>query len=91
MHPINKTFSVRDLQRDYRSVLDEAKRSHDAVLLINNSVPEAVVLNIATYNALVQDGYPADEAYTLKLVREAEQSIKKGKVTRLKHWEDLKK
>lgn len=89
MNPIVKSYSVRDLQRDYRAVLDDAKESNDAILLINNSVPEAVVLNIETYNALVQDGYPLDEAFALKQVREAQRSCQKGKAKVLKSWDDL--
>lgn len=89
MNPIAKSYSVRDLQRNYRAVLDDAKKSHDAILLINNSVPEAVVLNIETYNALVQDGSPIDEAFASKQVREAQRSYQKGKAKVLKDWNDL--
>jgi PHD/YefM family antitoxin component YafN of YafNO toxin-antitoxin module len=89
MNPIALSYSVRDLQRNYRAVLNDAKRTHDAVLLINNSVPEAVVLDVETYNALVGDNYVWDEKQTLKLVKEAVKSCKTGKAKRLKSWDDL--
>ncbi|MBI2551351.1 type II toxin-antitoxin system Phd/YefM family antitoxin [Candidatus Uhrbacteria bacterium] len=89
MQPITPSYSVRDLQRNYRKVLDMAKRTHDAVLLINNSVPEAVVLDVETYNALVEDGYAWDEKHTDKLVKEALASCKQGKTKRLLDWNDL--
>jgi prevent-host-death family protein len=89
MHPVSPSYSVRDLQRNYRAVIDEAKRTHDAIMLINNSKPEAVVLDIETYNALATDDYLWDEKKTLKLVKEAEKSIKAGKGKLLKSWRDL--
>ncbi len=89
MNPIAKSYSVRDLQRDYRSVIDDAKKTRDAVVLINNSKPEAVVLDIETYNTLTQDGYPLDETFVLKQVKEAQRSYQKGKAKVLKNWDDL--
>lgn len=89
MNPITKSYSVRDLQRDYRSVLDTAKKSHDAVLLINNSVPEAVVLDVETYNTLVTDTYAYDKDLVVKLVDEARKSYKKGKAKKLTYWNEL--
>lgn len=89
MNPIAKSYSVRDLQRDYRSVIDDAKKTRDAVVLINNSKPEAVVLDIETYNTLTQDGYPLDETFALKQVKEAQRSYQKGKAKVLKNWDDL--
>ena len=91
MNPVAITYSVRDLQRNYRAVIDDAKRTKDAVVLINNSVPEAVLLDVETYNALVVDDYPWDVPYVLKQVAAADKSIKAGKVRRLMSVDDLDK
>lgn len=88
MMPIPKTYSVRDLQRNYRAVLDEAKRTHDAIVLINNSAPEAVVLDVEAYNALVFDDYAWDMPYVNRLVREAKKSLK-GRGKKLQDWSEL--
>lgn len=89
MNPVAITYSVRDLQRNYRAVINDAKRTKDAIVLINNSVPEAVLLDVETYNALVIDDYPWDVPYTEKMVKQAEKSIAAGKVKTLKSWDDL--
>ena len=89
MNPIAKSYSVRDLQRNYRAVIDDAKASHDAIVLINNSVPEAVILDVETYNTLVQDTYAWDVPRVLKLVKEARKSLAAGKGKRLKDWNEL--
>ena len=89
MHPIPKTFSVRDLQRNYRSVINAAKEQQDAVMLINNSTPEAVILDIDTYSKLLQDDYAFDEAYTLKLIGQAKKSYRSGLAKKLTSWDVL--
>lgn len=89
MTPITKTYSVRDLQRNYRSILDSAKSSHDGVLIINNSVPEAVILDVETYNALITDSYTYDMPLVKQLVTEARKSLQKGKGKKLVNWSDL--
>lgn len=89
MHPIPQTFSVRDLQRRYRNVLDTAKQSRDAVVLMNHSVPEAVVLDIETYNLLAKDEYELDEAYAWKLVQASKRSARAGRIHWLKSLDDL--
>ncbi len=91
MNPITKSYSVRDLQRNYRAVLDAAAKSHDAVLLINNSVPEAVVLDVETYNFLVTDTFAYDERRVSKLITEARKSFRLGKAKKMKDWDELDK
>lgn len=87
--PVPQTFSVRDLQRNYRSIVDAAKRSQEPVVLISNSVPEAVVLDIKAYQQLVKDDYPWDIPYVKQQVAKAMRSYRAGKATVLKSWDDL--
>ena len=89
MNPIPRTYSTRDLQRQYRSIIDSAKATKDAVVLINNSAPEAVLLDVETYNQLVSDDYAWDEAFVLKQVASADTSSRAGKSKKLTSWNDL--
>ena len=86
---IPKTFATRDLQRKYRAIIDTARETQDAVVLINNSKPEAVLLHIETYQQLVADDYLFDVPETLKRVQEAERSYRAGKARELKSWSEL--
>lgn len=89
LNPIPTSFSVRDLQRKYRDIIDAAKRSKDAIVLINNSRPEAVVLDVETYGDLIRDAYPYDESYTLRTVERSRKSAKGGRTKQLKTWDEL--
>lgn len=89
MNHIPKTYATRDLQRQYRSIIDSAKKTREPVVLINNSAPEAVLLDIETYNLLVNDDYAWDEDFVLKQVAAADRSPRAGKSTQLHSWDDL--
>lgn len=89
MNNLPNTVSARELQRGYRDVINLAIKSHDAVILLNNSKPDAVLLSTETYNDLVSNDYIFDEAETLRLVNQARRSHQAGKSKRLKSWGDL--
>ena len=89
LHPMPATYSIRELQRSYRAILDTLKRSRGSALLLNHRIPEAVLLDVETYNALVGDDYAYDEVTTAKLVAAARASYRKGKAKKLRSWSDL--
>lgn len=89
MNQLPNTVSVRELQRGYRGVVETARRTHDAIVLLNNSRPEAVLLSTETYNDLVANDYVFDEAETLRLVNQARRSCRAGKAKKLKSWDEL--
>lgn len=86
---VPNTVSVRELQRNYREVIKKAKQSQDAIVLLNNSKPEAVILDTQTYNDLMADNYTINESKILRLVNQARRSYKAGKAKRLASWNDL--
>jgi len=89
MQPIPQTFTVRDLQRQYRSIIETAKKTQEAVVLINNSRPEAVLMDIGTYAQLATDDYVFDEDKTLKLLAQAKNSYRRGHAKVLRSWDEL--
>jgi len=40
-----KTYSVRDVQREYRAIFDEAKKS-GPVIILNNNKPDIAIVDI---------------------------------------------
>ena len=89
LYPIPQTYSIRDLQRHHRTILSALKRSRGAALLMRHQTPEAVILDVESYNALVRDEYAYDEAATAKLVAAARRSYRRGKAKVLRSWDQL--
>lgn len=87
--PIPVTFPVRDLQRKYADIMDYVKESKSPALLINKSRPEAVVLDIETYNALVEDHWTYDENVVLRAHQDAMREFAQGKAKKLRSLSDL--
>lgn len=86
---IPTSFPVRDLQRRYSAILQFVKAKRAPALLLNNSRAEAVILDIATYNALVSDDYQYDDQYVLELDKKAQAEHKAGKTKKLHSLADL--
>ncbi len=89
MFPLPKMYSTRVLQRDYKRVIEEAKRTKLPALLVSNSRPEAVVLDIESYEELVRDRYPYDEEYVLREVAKSRKLYRMGKSKVLSSIDDL--
>ncbi|MFA5994990.1 MAG: hypothetical protein WC801_00920 [Patescibacteria group bacterium] len=86
---IPTSYPVRDLQRKYTDILDFIKIHKAPALLINKSKPEAVILDIETYNNLVTDNYEYDEDYVLALDKQAMAEHRAGKTKKLRSLQDL--
>lgn len=86
---IPPTYPVRDLQRNYAAIVKKVKSNKQPVVLINKSQPEAVLVDIETYNRLVADDYQYDEDYVLKMDKVAVAEHKAGKTKKLESLKDL--
>lgn len=89
LYPIPQTYSIRDLQRRHRAIFSTLKRSRGAALLMRHQTPEAVLIDIESYNALVRDDYAYDEPRVAKLIAAARRSARVGKTKVLRSWNDL--
>jgi prevent-host-death family protein len=88
---IPKIFPVSDLQRRYSEILAWVREDRKPVLLVNKSFPEAVIIDIETYNALVRDSYEYDVQYVLQVDRKAMNAHLNGKSKKLRSLRDLEK
>ena len=49
---IPKTASARELQTQYRKLLNEVKETHEPIVIMSNNKQEAVIIDIDTYERL---------------------------------------
>ncbi len=86
---IPKTYPVRDLQRRYAAILTWVKEAKRPALLMNKSFPQAVLIDIETYNELVGDPYEYDVKFVLDIDRKALKAHRQGKTKKLRSLRDL--
>ena len=91
MNLIPQIFPVRDLQRRYSDILTFVKQGKKPALLVNKSFPEAVIVDVETYNNLVRDDYEYDEEYVLKMDQKALKAHRAGKTKKLGSLRNLLK
>ncbi len=86
---IPATYPVRDLQRHYADILAMVKNQKMPALLLNKSKPEAVILDVETYNTLVADQFTYDPEAILAIDRQARAEHAAGKTKKLRSLADL--
>lgn len=81
--------TVSDLQRRYRPIVDEVKKTGEPVVVVNHGEPDVVLLDPKTYNAQVNRLRELEEAYLLAIRDEAVREYRQGKTVKLKKHQKL--
>lgn len=89
MITIPNMAKVADLQRRYRYLIEEMKKSRKPVVILNNGNPDAVVMDVATYNTFVERLDELEENYLLNVAEEGIKEFEKGKTVPLKKNQKL--
>lgn len=64
-----QTVSVHEMQRSYRKLLDKVKSSKNPVFILRNNVPEAVIVDVVSWNKM-------SERLINKEYKDAEKAVK---------------
>ncbi len=75
--------TVTDLQRRYRPLVDEVKKTGEPIVIVNHGEPDIVILDPVVYNAQVSRLRELEEAYLLVTRDEALKEHKQGKTIKL--------
>lgn len=89
MNTLPAIATVADLQRRYRPLVDEVKRTGEPMVIVNHGEPDVVLLDPVTYNAQVNRLKELEGAYLLAVRDEALEEYKKGKTIKLTRHQKL--
>ncbi len=81
--------TVADLQRRYRPLVDEIKRTGEPMVIVNHGQPDVILLDPTAYNAQVNRLNELEESYLLTSRDEALEEYKKGKTIKLRKNQKL--
>lgn len=89
--PIGNYFSVSDLQRDYRKVVDKAKKTKKPVMVMRDNKPEVAIVDakIMVENEKRLEELEIEDA--LRAIKEGEEEYRTGKIKKAKSLADLLK
>ena len=85
-----KTYSVRDIQREYRTIFNQAKKS-GPVIILNNNKPDIAIVGLKYLEDLRKRADIAEENDALDSVNLYLKEKKEGKLKILKSSKDLVK
>lgn len=89
--PIGNIVSVSELQKDYRKVINKAKRTNKPVLVMRGNNPEVAVVDIKVMEDLTRRLEDLEIEDTLRAVEAGEKEYKEGKTIVAKSMADLLK
>jgi prevent-host-death family protein len=78
-----EVVSVRDLQRNYRKVLDRAAKAGPVFVLRNNK-PEAAVVSVALWETIINRLSSLEELSVMGSIKTSEKEYSAGKAKELK-------
>ncbi len=87
--PLSNIVSVSDLQRDYRKIINKAKRTKMPVIVMRGNEAEVVVMDAKTHEDSNQRLAELEIAETLRIVEEGRKEYKEGKTVTAKSLSDL--
>lgn len=83
MNTLPVIATVADLQRRYRPLVDEVRRTGEPMVIVNHGQPDVVLLDPTAYNAQVNRMKELEETYLLATRDEALEEHKYGKTVKL--------
>lgn len=75
-----KTTTAREIQRNYRKIFDEVKKSKEPVFVMKNNKPEVAII----------DAKKLEEMEAILAVLESREEARAGKAKVLKSFKDLR-
>jgi len=75
-----KTTTAREIQRNYRKIFDEVKKSKEPVFVMKNNKPEIAII----------DAKKLEEMEAILAVLESREEARAGKAKVLKSFKDLR-
>lgn len=89
MNALPIIITVADLQRRYRPLVDEVKKTGEPMVVVSHGEPDVVLLDPEVYNAQVNRLSELEEAHLLASRDEALMEYAQGKTTKLKKGQKL--
>ncbi|MEK7164945.1 MAG: type II toxin-antitoxin system Phd/YefM family antitoxin [Patescibacteria group bacterium] len=74
------TASVQEMQRNYRKLLDKVKSSRRPLFLLRNNFPEAVIVDVQSWEELASRVVAQEEAAAQAAVEAFDKAKREGKL-----------
>lgn len=87
--PLSNIVSVSDLQKDYRMVINKAKRTQKPVVIMRGNEAEVAMVDANVLEDMIQRLEDLEIEETLRIVEQGRKEYKKSKTIEAKSLADL--
>ena len=84
-----KTVSSSDIQKKYREIFNEVKRTKEPVIVLHGNKPDVAIVDFNYLEELKEASYEKELKDTIKAVREGRKEYRTGKTIKAKSLADL--
>lgn len=84
-----KTVSSSDIQKRYREIFDEVKKTKEPVIVLHGNKPDVAIVDYKHLEELENKSYEAEIKDTLNAARKGRREHKTGKTIKVKSLADL--
>ena len=84
-----KTVSSSDIQKKYRQIFDEVKKTKEPVIVLTGNKPDVAIIDYAYLEELKRESYEKEVKDTLIAVEEGRKEYAEGKTTKANSLADL--
>jgi len=81
-----QTVSVKDIQRNYRQIFNQAKKTKEPIIVLNNNKPDVAILDIQLLESMIKQIELTD---ALEAIKDYQQAKKDNKLINLRSLADL--
>ena len=89
MDLLPNTVSARDIQRNYRKIFDQAKRSKKPIVVMTNNTPDVVIMDVKELENLYTKAQQAELRQALQAIKLYKREKRSGKLKTLHSLKDL--
>jgi len=89
MFSFPKTTTVREIQRNYKKVFNEAKKSKKPIIVMKNNKPDIAVIDVKILEKLEKRIEELELEDALNSIKQGEREYKEGKTIKANSLADL--
>lgn len=86
-----KTVSVSDIQKNYRKVFDDAKKTKEPVIVLSNNKPDVAIIGYEDFENLRRVAFEVEVQDALFAIEAGDKELKRGKTKKVDSLADLLK
>lgn len=86
---VSQLVSISTLQRDYASLVEQAKKMAQPLFLLRRNRPEAILISVPAYEEMAEKSRLYEEKLAMEAIAEFEKDRKTGRLLVGKAGEDL--